>query len=254
MKLDSHYTFVPRKSEHNVEMDIIAALFRIKEFILAGMHSLPIILGGISLLLACATANSGFAILFVCLAGLVPILTFGLNKLSQLGIIPLAKWIWSKFSDVVPEFGESAESVCRLAPFAEASAAAGYPSYWSTAIVFFFTFLFMNGLSLYNFAAGDKSDSDKVGARKTHAVIGMALSILFGVGLLIWRGGSGCENGLGLSLSLVFVGIAIGFFKMFESCGLLRVIDLYGIGARLLPTSATAAPTQVCFPVSDKSS
>ena len=237
-------------------MDIIATLFRIKEFILAGMHSLPIILGGISLVLACSTANSGFAILFVCLAGLVPLLNFSLNKLSTVAIIPLVKLIWSKFSpDSVPAFAESAESVCRLAPLAETTlAATGYPSYWAAGVVFFFTFLFMNGLSLYNFAVGDKSDSDKVGARKTHAVIGMALSILFGVGLLIWRGGSGCESGLGLALSLVFVGVAVGFFKMFESCGLLRVIDLYGIGARLLPTSATAAPTQVCFPVGDKSS
>jgi divalent metal cation (Fe/Co/Zn/Cd) transporter len=143
------------------------------------------------------------------------------------------------------------EAMCRLTPFAEVggSAAASLPSYWCASIVFFFTFVFVNGLSLYNFAKGDQSNTDKVGARKTHAVIGMALSLLFGFGLLIWRGTSGCENVLGLALSLVFIGVAIGFFKLFEGCGLLRIVDLYGIGARLLPTSATAAPTQVCFPV-----
>lgn len=231
-------------------MDIIAALYRIKEFILAGMHSLPIILGAVSLVLACSTANSGFAILFVCLAGLVPLLTFALNRLSDVAIAPLVQLIWSKFSDTPLNLAGAMESVCRLAPLSEtASPTAVLPSYWAAGVVFFFSFLFMNGLSLYNYASGDKSDSDKVGARKTHAVIGMALSVLFGAGLLIWRGSTGCENGLGLLLSLIFIGIAVGFFKMFESCGLIRIIDLYGIGARLLPVSATAAPTQVCFPV-----
>jgi hypothetical protein len=224
---------------------LIASLYRIKEFILAGMHSLPIILGAVSLLLACSTANTGFAILFVCLAGLVPILNFGLNKFGSL-IVFLIQKKWPDYNPISPP-----ESVCRMAPFAEGAAAA-LPSYWNASIVFFFTFVFMNGLSLYNFASNDKSKSDKVGARKTHAVIGMILSVVFGVGLLIWRGTTGCENILGLLLSLTFVGVGIGFFKMFEGCGLLRVIDLYGIGARLLPVSATAAPTQVCFPVESK--
>jgi hypothetical protein len=130
--------------------------------------------------------------------------------------------------------------------------AAAFPSYWMASIVFFFTFVFMNGLSLYNFAANQTASDDKVSSRKTHAIIGMAASVVLGLLLLSWRFKTGCENGLGLFMSLTFVGLGVGLFKIFDGCGLLRVVDLYGIGARLLPTSATAAPTQVCFPVGSK--
>jgi hypothetical protein len=228
-------------------MDIAAQLYQIKEFIIAGVSSLPRILGGISLLLACSTANTGFAILAVCLALIVPFLTYILNISSPV-IIKIIQFIASQFGDI-PEFPGQAAGVCRIAPSSEVGMAASFPSYWMASIVFFFTFVFMNGLSLYNFAANQVAADDKVSSRKTHAIIGMAASIILGLLLLVWRYRTGCENGLGLFMSLSFIGLGYGLFTLFDSCGLLRVVDLYGIGARLLPTSATAAPTQVCFPV-----
>lgn len=230
-------------------MDIAGQLYRIKEFIIAGVSSLPIILGGISLLLACSTANTGFAILATCLALIVPFLTYLLNLVSPLlkkiiGLLP------SQIIGEGPLFADQAATICRIAPFStDTAAAAAFPSYWMSAIVFFFTFVFMNGLSLYNFATSQDASDDKVSSRKTHAIIGMTASIILGLLLMSWRYNTGCENGLGLFMSLTFIALAYGLFTFFDGCGLLRVVDLYGIGARLLPTSATAAPTQVCFPV-----
>lgn len=230
-------------------MDIAGQLYRIKEFIIAGVTSLPIILGGISLLLACSTANTGFAILTVCLGLIVPFITYILNLISPLfkkiiGLLP------PQFIGEGTLFTEQAAAICRIVPFSTDTApAASFPSYWMSSIVFFFTFVFLNGFSLYNFAANQDASDDKVSSRKTHAIIGMTASIILGLLLMTWRFKTGCENGLGLFMSLTFIGLAYGFFSLFESCGLLRVVDIYGIGARLLPTSATAAPTQVCFPV-----
>lgn len=230
-------------------MDIAAQLYRIKEFIIAGVSSLPLILGGISLLLACSTANTGFAILAVCLALIVPFVTYLLNLISPI----LIKILQLLPAEYVGDVTQTAASVCRLAPSADTMPAAAFPSYWMASIVFFFSFVFMNGLSLYNFASGQNASDDKVSSRKTHAIIGMAASVVLGLLLLSWRFKTGCENGIGLFMSLTFIGLGVGLFKLFDSCGLLRVIDLYGIGARLLPASATAAPTQVCFPVGSKS-
>jgi hypothetical protein len=231
-------------------MDIAAQLYRIKEFIIAGTSSLPLILGGISLLLACSTANTGFAVLSVCLALIVPFTTYILNLASPI-IIKIVQLIASWFGEI-PQFADQAAGICRLVPTPEVGIAASFPSYWMASIVFFFTFVFMNGLSLYNFAANQTAADDKVSSRKTHAIIGMAASVILGLLLLVWRYRTGCENGLGLFMSLAFIGLGYGLFTLFDSCGLLRVVDLYGIGARLLPTSATAAPTQVCFPVGSK--
>ena len=229
-------------------MDIAGQLYRIKEFIIAGVTALPIILGGISLLLACSTANTGFAILATCLALIVPFVTYLLNLASPV-LIKIIQLIASWFTSEIPQFANQAAAICRIAPSPDTMPAASFPSYWMASIVFFFTFVFMNGLSLYNFAANQDAADDKVSSRKTHAIIGMAASIILGLLLMYWRFNTGCENGLGTIMSLAFAGLAVGLFKFFDGCGLLRVVDLYGIGARLLPISATAAPTQVCFPV-----
>ena len=97
-------------------MDIAGQLFRIKEFIIAGVTSLPIILGGISLLLACSTANTGFAILTLCLGLIVPFITFVLNKISPIfkkiiGLLP------SQFIGEGPLFAEQAAAICKIAPW-----------------------------------------------------------------------------------------------------------------------------------------
>lgn len=220
-------------------MDAISQLYRVKEFIIAGVASLPIILGGISLLLACSTANTGFAILTVCLGLVIPLLTFLLNLLLRL----LPESLIGRF--VAPMAG-----TCKVVPgTTDTMPAANLPSYWMSTVIFFFTYVAMNGFSLFNFASGQDASDDKVSSRKTHAIIGMASSLILLVLLMIWRYKTRCENLLGIGLSLLFGGLGVGAFILFDNCGLLRVVDIYGIGARLLPASATAAPTQVCFPV-----
>ena len=121
------------------------------------------------------------------------------------------------------------------------------------SVIFIFTFTFWNGLQLYNYESSPDTPEEKTDTRKAHAVIGMVASIVIAALFIIWRLMSGCETRLGFILSLMFSGLAIGMFELFRGCGLLRLVDLYGIGGRLLPMSATAIPTQVCFPVADSS-
>lgn len=228
---------------------VSGTLYSIKQFIMAGVPAFPIIAGGLALLLAASTASVGYLILFLCLALIVPMLTFGLNKLAVL-LVPLIQMFAPDFS-----LATVTANVCKIAGQSAAAAAdeaiPTLPSYWMTSVIFFFSFLFFNGLALYNYSASSEAEQKKVTVRKSQAVIGMVLSAVFLGLFMAWRLYSGCENALGVALALPFIPLAYGIFTMFESCGLLRVLDLYGIGGRLLPVSALAPPTQVCFPVAE---
>jgi hypothetical protein len=238
-------------------MGLTDTLYRIKEFIVSGLHSLPMILTTVSLVLACSTANTGFAILFVFLAVVVP---FGVAVLNMAA--PLLQKIFNFVNDnfINKEkpinWSMSGADVCKIAPLLGAATAndasiSGYPTFWTGIVSFFFGFVFANGLALFQYASNDKVPTEKSDARKMHAVVGMTLSVALYIILMIWRYISGCESGTGLGI-LLALGIAVGGFFLFQSinnCGLLRVIDIFGIGARLLPASATAEPTQICFPL-----
>lgn len=224
-------------------MDILAIIYRIKEFFITGMHNFPLIIGLTSLVLMCATSNMGYTILLLSLAVLVPLVTFGLNLVAP--FIQLAlKAIAGLFNKDI-DFSSGASSVCNITREGSPSL---FPSYWMAAVVFIFTFVAYNGGALYNYVGAEGASNEKVSTRKAHALIGIISSAILGLVFIIWRLTTGCEQWLGVLMSLLFVGIAIGVFEFFKACGLLRLVDLYGIGSRMLPMSATANPTQVCFP------
>jgi hypothetical protein len=239
-------------------MGLTDTLYRIKEFIVSGLHSLPMIITGVSLVLACATANTGFAILFVLMSLVVPVMVVLLNLAGPIIRWPI-NWIWNTFNTEQPiDWSMTASNICKLAPnFSVSTEGAagifGFPTYWMASIAFFFGFIFSNAFALFNYDNTDESNvqSDKVDARKMHAVIGMTLSVLLTAALILWRMKSGCEHlsYVGVLISAGIAAAAFYIFKAFNDCGMLRTIDIFGIGARLLPSSATTEPTQVCFPI-----
>ena len=237
-------------------MGLTDTLYRIKEFIVSGLHSLPMILTTVSLVLACSTANIGFAILFVFLAVAVPLMVALLN----FGF-PIFKYVIDYINNLVNRdspinWNTSSSDICKIAPLLGAATGANdgltaFPSYWTGIVSFFFGFVFANSLALFEYGSNENVPQEKSDTRKTHAVIGMILCVTFYLILMTWRFMTGCEHSTGLGIFLA-LGIAVCGFFLFQAlngCGLLRVIDLFGIGARLLPASATAEPTQVCYPV-----
>jgi hypothetical protein len=231
-------------------MDILAYIYRIKEFLITGVHNFPLIVALTSLVLLCATANIGYSVLFVSLAVIVPMITWFLNKAVSPFITFGLNWIIHLFNkDISIPFDSATSAICRMAPQTGTGPIETFPSYWLSGIVFLFTFTFYNGLILYNYVASTDAPKEKVEARQAHAMFGMIASIILFLVFMIWRVKSGCEHWFGILMSFSFIGIAIGLFEAFKGCGLLRLVDLYGIGSRLLPISATAINTQVCFPV-----
>lgn len=228
-------------------MDILAIIYRIKEFIVTGVFNFPLIIAMTSLVLVCATSNMGYTVLLGCIAIIVPFIVWLMNLFAPY-LQSAINWIIGRFSDASIDFSSAATGVCNIARQSDAIPAV-FPSYWLASVLFILSFTFYNGLALYNYDSGSNADTDKVTTRKTHAMIGMLASAILALVFMVWRIMSGCEHWFGIIMALSFIGIGIGLFEAFNGCGLVRLVDLYGVGSRILPASATAKPTQVCFPV-----
>lgn len=229
-------------------MDLLRTLYLIKEFLTVGIQKFPIIIGSTTLALACATANVGYILLFISLIFVVPIAVFFCNEI----VSPLLTTIVNVILGLLPgDFNidwtaKNSAAICRAAGSTQGGA---FPTYYMAVLFFVFGFTFWNGLSIYKYESNVSETDDKVKTRKAHAVIGMIASLALLLIFFIVRIMSGCEHWLGIFLGMAFFGLAIGVFELFRFCGLIRLVDLYGIGSRLLPVSATTDTTKVCFPV-----
>ncbi len=229
-------------------MDLLRTLYLIKEFLVAGIQKFPLIIGSTSLLLACSTANVGYTLLFVSLIFVVPIAVFACNKILSPAIIFIVNFIVGLFSTTfkIDWTASNNAAVCRAAGAVSGGA---FPTYYMAILFFVFGFTFWNGYSIYTYQSNSDDTDEKVQARKAHAIIGMISSLILLIIFGIVRFMSGCERGFGIFMSLPFFGLGIGMFELFKFCGLIRLVDLYGVGSRLLSKSATNDPAGVCFPV-----
>jgi hypothetical protein len=232
-------------------MDLLRTLYVIKEFLLAGIQKFPLIIGTTSLGLACATANVGYVLLFLSIALIVPLGVLLSNSI----IAPLITTILDFLIKLLPgDFGQidwtpkNTAGICRAAGSVPGGA---FPTYYMAVLFFVFGFTFWNGLSIYRYDSNQDENDEKVKARKAHAIIGMISSLALLLIFFFVRVMSGCEHWFGIILGMAFFGLAIGIFEFFRFCNLLRLVDLYGIGSRLLSLSATDDATKVCFPVGD---
>ncbi len=234
-------------------MDILAIIYKIKEFVVTGIHNFPLVIAMTSLVLACATSNMGYIVLFTFLSFIIPSLVWVLNIISPY-VQRLINWLISLVSEYRIPFEVTTEATCRIAPQTGAGAISTFPTFWLSSLFFVFFFTFWNGLKIYQFQNSPDADPDKVYSRKAQAIIGMTTSIAFFLIFIFWRIKTGCETWFGGITASLFGLFAIGFFEACHRCNLLRIVDLYGVGSRLMPISATSIDTQVCFPVDSVSS
>ncbi len=229
-------------------MDILAIIYKIKEFFVTGIHNFPLVIAMTSLVLACATSNMGFIVLFTFLSFIIPLLVWVQNIISPY-VQRLMNWILALFSDYKIPFDITTDATCRIATQTGPGPISTFPTFWLSALFFVFFFTFWNGLKIYQFQNSPEADKDKVYSRKAQAIIGMTASIAFFLIFFIWRIMTGCEHWFGILGATLYGVLAIVFFEACHQCNLLRIVDLYGVGSRLMPISATSIDTQVCFSV-----
>lgn len=227
-----------------------SSILKTREYIFMSLKELPLIISAASLFLGIAEGNMNLLMLFVgegiaapLAAGIVGfILNFILGHIDSFfgltGSNTGSYWT-TRASDVGGLIGYSNSGP----PLVSA-----VPTYWLVMVLFFFSYLFINALSLYQQPATEGADSDKVESRKSQAVISMGLILVVGLCVILahffLQGG---ETILGVIVAaLVAVPLAYGWFKWLETCSLGRLEDLFGIRARLLPESAVDEAPVVC--------
>lgn len=215
------------------------------------MHNFPLIIAMTSLVLACGTSNMGYVILFTFLSFIIPLLVWVTNSFNKY-IQKFINWILALVSDYQITFEQTMDATCRIAQQTGDGAISTFPTFWMASLFFVFFFTFWNGLRIYQYQNSDKADPSKVMNRKAQAIIGMTTSIVVFLIFFIWRLMTGCEHWYGVFTAALFGALAIGFFEACHACNLLRLVDLYGVGSRLMPVSATALDSNVCFPVANK--
>lgn len=127
------------------------------------------------------------------------------------------------------------------------------PSYWMTMMAFFFSYLFVNALTLQQKQANSRAPANAVSARKSQALTAMVLVGVTGLLTTMFRYATACETGLGVLISWgLGYGLASGWQSFMRKCGLGRLDDLFGISNRILPLQSyeEVDPT-VCVPTGE---
>ena len=219
-----------------------STVVKIREFIIHGFRILPIVLGSFAFIIGVGHANMAYFFLFVGIALIVPIVNMFSNQLFG--------WL---FSLGVPEalYVIKASPTGGCSVFGEFANTGDTVSYWLAALVFFVSYMFINAYNLYNRPAQLNAPENKVDARKTQAAMAMAIILLFGIGMLLYRffTTTTCETVLGLPTAFaVFVPLSYYWYKLLVSCSGDRLTDLFGVVNRIM-VEPSAGAGAVCLPI-----
>jgi hypothetical protein len=219
-----------------------STIVKIREFVIHGFRILPIVLASFAFIIGVGHANMAFFFLFVGIALIVPIANMLSNKIFG--------WL---FSLGVPEalYKISAAPGSGCSVFGEFANTGDTASYWLAALIFFVSYTFINAYHLYNRPAQPNAPENKVDARKTQAIMAIALILMFGIGMLLYRFfTTKCETALGMPVALlVFVPIAYYWYSLLESCSGDRLTDLFGVVNRIMIEPKNAGAGAVCMPI-----
>ncbi len=210
-----------------------------REFFVQGFRNMPIVLLATMLFIGTVQANFNYLFLIAGMFIIVPTVVFGLNIFTEF-IFPATSTFWKK----------SSPATCNLLLKDSLSDPANVvPTFWTSIMSFFFTYLFLNGYRLYNFSVGDQALSNPAGeeARQTQALVSMILVVVIGVLFLLLRATTGCETALGWVVGMAVGGsLAYGWHEFVKACGMGRLDDIFGVTARILPQLVNDQSQTVC--------
>lgn len=227
----------------------------IRTFLYGGLNTLPLTLAGTFLLVGLMTANYAFLFFLVGFLVLVPISQAIINNLFNLlfEYLNISSSLY-KISD---------HDLCNLVlPFQlfdSLSKPKGdlktnisvVPGLYTSMIIFFFSYLMTNAISIYRRESSDISDISKVSHRKNQmltsaVIIGIFAALYIGIRYSY----TGCDTILGLFISLIiYVPFGIFWYNTLASAGKDKLSDLFGIANRLLNVNSTANQPIGCVPI-----
>lgn len=221
-------------------------------FLLTGIETLPLTLGGTLLLIGLFSANYPMIFFLVGYLVAVPLITFLFNFAgSTAGITTPFAW-GGKDSDVcnvITRYGTI--GVGRVSNDM-------LVSYWMTMVSFFVGYIFGNGFSLYFHEAPNIPDAqdatsgavlaEQLSRRKSYTLTSMILITILFAGIIWYRSVYACDGLVSIVLSHLFVGFGWLWYFWLAEIADDRFSDLFGIANRLLHASALTNMPYACLP------
>jgi hypothetical protein len=230
----------------------------IRYFLLTGLETLPLTIGGTFLLIGHFVGNYAMLFFLIGYLGLVPVATFLVNLLSDFFADP---------NKHIPGGGKDSK-VCNIISSNTTERADNIVSYWMTMTGFFFGYIFTNAYALYSMAPTQTPDPSNpesgkqidagIALRSSQSITAMVLIVALGIIVLYMRiFYNGCDFSLSgnpfvliLSLLAVVGSVAGGWawYEVLGSVGDNRLADLFGIANRMMTPSALINAPYACLP------
>ena len=222
----------------------------LRHFLLTGMQTLPLTLGGSLLLIGLFSANYPMLFFLVGYLIVVPLATFIVNLIGS------AAGIATPFA-----YGGKDDGVCNVITRYEASDRAKNDmlvSYWMAMVSFFVGYIFGNGYSLNvkdispNPSATDPMSksrlAEQTARRESYTLTSMILIGILFAGVIWYRTSYACDGFVSIMISFLFVGLGWLWYFWLAAIADDRFSDLFGIANRLLQSSALLNMPYACMP------
>ena len=196
----------------------------VRSTIILAFKALPLLLISFIGFLAIGLGNISLFILFLGHAIIVPIATEGLH-----GVVPTTGTLTTP------------NDISQLVPLIPTSGASynhptnSMPSYWMAHISFFFGYILMNAISIYNLPPEKGAIEWMITSRKTRATTIITTTVILWI-LFAWLRYSftGTENFGGIMLAMLGLGgLGVGWYYFAALCGA-RNSDIFGIAQSMV--------------------
>jgi hypothetical protein len=120
------------------------------------------------------------------------------------------------------------------------------PSYWMAQVIFLFSYIITNAVSVLNLPDDKKIDPILISNRKSRAKTIIITSIFFAFVLTYLRYNTHTETVRGIGAAYVLGGLlGYGWYQFAASCGV-AAADVFGIAQQVIPSSAKADAPMTC--------
>ena len=212
-----------------------------KDFINNAMKYAPLFIGLALLVFGLITNNLAYLMSFAGMFLIIPIIVYVLYFVFDV-LIAKKYPAFRLFEE-----GISGNQYAFIMPL-ETDGQATAPFMWYAMIMFFMSYLIINGKALYDYEVKNISQT-KEDSRKMRSLIGMIVSSIVLIALLSFRTSYMAvpETAVGLVvLGIAAIAFAFGWFDFLASCSSpaknVHLDDLYGIKTNIL----TPSPRKIC--------
>lgn len=216
------------------------SLARARTFLLGTYHDLPNVL-----FIGCLILGA--------IIGYLPLVWLSLGLIMNGAIVAilqgLLSFIFGPWSQIaVPSNSLACDVFAKMAgPSSRGGVTFVAPSHWLAAAVFFATFNIYNSVQVGMKEPAKGASSDKVNNRRAFSLSTLVIGLVF-LGLIFFRGFTGCETWLGSVLGAVVGGsVAVGYWHILDACGTGLIPDVLQVVGAMAPSGSENVPV-VCSP------